>query len=199
MVLLPAVSWPWVPAWGSLEPPRRDGENAQKRGKTGKKWARYSVGKDLQAAVFTGRGCLVRPDGLPCVGNRRWRRRAALRRHALVARPAVHNIGMAARRAHVACLRWVALVPAWRRAVARRLAALRAGRPAGARLGRCRLGVARDAWGRRRRRGWGGGCGGNAVVAEGIERAVLVADLCRPAASFWLFESRKVSSLPALT
>ena len=29
LVPLPAVSWPWVPAWGSLEPPRRDGENAQ--------------------------------------------------------------------------------------------------------------------------------------------------------------------------
>ncbi len=27
-----AVSWPWVPAWGSLEPCRRDGENAQKSG-----------------------------------------------------------------------------------------------------------------------------------------------------------------------
>ena len=38
-----AVSWPWVPAWGSLEPPRRDGENAQKTGKTGKKWARYGL------------------------------------------------------------------------------------------------------------------------------------------------------------
>ena len=33
--VLPAVSWPWVSACGSLEPPRRDGENAQKRGKTG--------------------------------------------------------------------------------------------------------------------------------------------------------------------
>ena len=32
---LPAVSWPWVPAWGSLEPPRRDGENAQKTGENG--------------------------------------------------------------------------------------------------------------------------------------------------------------------
>ena len=31
---LPALSWPWVPAWGSLEPPRTDGENAQKTGKT---------------------------------------------------------------------------------------------------------------------------------------------------------------------
>ena len=30
-----AVSWPWVPAWGSLEPSRRGGENAQT---TGKNW-----------------------------------------------------------------------------------------------------------------------------------------------------------------
>ena len=30
---MPAVSWPWDPAWGSLEPPRRGGENAQKTGK----------------------------------------------------------------------------------------------------------------------------------------------------------------------
>ena len=30
-----AVSWPWVPAWGLLEPPRRDGENAQKTRKNG--------------------------------------------------------------------------------------------------------------------------------------------------------------------
>ena len=37
LVTLPAVSWPWVPAWGSLEPPRRDGENAQKTGKNGGK------------------------------------------------------------------------------------------------------------------------------------------------------------------
>ena len=28
-----AVSWPWVPALGSLEPSRRGGENAQKNGK----------------------------------------------------------------------------------------------------------------------------------------------------------------------
>ena len=34
---LPAVSWPWVPAWGSLEPSRRDAENAQNTGKTGEK------------------------------------------------------------------------------------------------------------------------------------------------------------------
>ena len=37
LALLPAVSWPWVPAWGSLEPPRRDGENAQKTRKNGEK------------------------------------------------------------------------------------------------------------------------------------------------------------------
>ena len=34
---LATVSWPWVPACGSLEPPRRDGENAQKTGKNGGK------------------------------------------------------------------------------------------------------------------------------------------------------------------
>ena len=32
-----AVSWPWVPAWGSLEPSRRGGENAQKTRKNGGK------------------------------------------------------------------------------------------------------------------------------------------------------------------
>ena len=37
LVLAPAVSWPWVPAWGSLEPPRRAGENAQKNEK---QWGR---------------------------------------------------------------------------------------------------------------------------------------------------------------
>ena len=35
LVPLPAVSWPWVPALGSLEPPRRGGENAQKTRKNG--------------------------------------------------------------------------------------------------------------------------------------------------------------------
>ena len=37
MVPLPAVSWPWVLAWGLLEPPRQDGENAQKTGIFGEK------------------------------------------------------------------------------------------------------------------------------------------------------------------
>ena len=37
LVLLPAVSWPWGPAWGSSEPPRQDGENAQKTRKNGAK------------------------------------------------------------------------------------------------------------------------------------------------------------------
>ena len=36
-VPLATVSRPWVPACGSLEPPRRDGENAQKTGKNGGK------------------------------------------------------------------------------------------------------------------------------------------------------------------
>ena len=34
---LATVSWPWVPACGSLEPPRQDGENAQKMGGNGGK------------------------------------------------------------------------------------------------------------------------------------------------------------------
>ena len=34
---LDTVSWPWIPVLGSLEPPRRDGENAQKTGKNGEK------------------------------------------------------------------------------------------------------------------------------------------------------------------
>ena len=32
LALAPAVSWPRVPAWGSLESHRRGGENAQKNG-----------------------------------------------------------------------------------------------------------------------------------------------------------------------
>ena len=37
LALAPAVSWPWVPACGSLEPCGRDGENAQKAGDFGGK------------------------------------------------------------------------------------------------------------------------------------------------------------------
>ena len=33
LALVPAVSWLWVSAWGSLEPSRPGGENAQKTGK----------------------------------------------------------------------------------------------------------------------------------------------------------------------
>ena len=32
---LDTVSWPWIPVLGLLEPPRRDGENAQKTRKNG--------------------------------------------------------------------------------------------------------------------------------------------------------------------
>ena len=34
-----AVSWPWVLAWGALEPSRRGGENAQKTAKNGEEMA----------------------------------------------------------------------------------------------------------------------------------------------------------------
>ena len=37
LVPLPAVSRPWVLAWGLLEPSRRGGQNAQKTGKNGAK------------------------------------------------------------------------------------------------------------------------------------------------------------------
>ena len=39
---LATVSWPWVPAWGSLEPSGRDGENAQKMRKNGEKMGEIS-------------------------------------------------------------------------------------------------------------------------------------------------------------
>ena len=45
LVPLPAVSWPRVPAWGSLEPPRRDGENAQKTRKNGEKMGEIQPNK----------------------------------------------------------------------------------------------------------------------------------------------------------
>ena len=63
LVPLPAVSWPWVPAWGSLEPPRQDGENAQKTGKNGGKMGEIrpkeceprELTKDQLAAAVDGR------------------------------------------------------------------------------------------------------------------------------------------------
>ena len=63
MVPLPAVSWPWVPAWGSLEPPRRDGENAQKTGIFGEKMGeirpKKCEGRELTKDQLAGdwRGC----------------------------------------------------------------------------------------------------------------------------------------------
>ena len=56
--MLPAVSWPWVPAWGSLEPPRRDGENAQKTGKFGGKmgeiWTKKCEPRELTKDQLAG-------------------------------------------------------------------------------------------------------------------------------------------------
>ena len=43
LALAPAVSWPWVPAWGSLEPPRPGGDNAQKSGGKRGKSGRHTV------------------------------------------------------------------------------------------------------------------------------------------------------------
>ena len=58
---VPAVSWPWVPACGSLEPPRRDGENAQKTGKNGGKMGEIQPKKcgrsgANQGSTGSGRG-----------------------------------------------------------------------------------------------------------------------------------------------
>ena len=47
---LPAVSWPWVPAWGSLEPPHQDGENAQKTRKNGEEMGEIRSKKCGQGA-----------------------------------------------------------------------------------------------------------------------------------------------------
>ena len=51
---LPAVSWPWVPACGALEPPRRDGENAQKTGKHGGKMGEIRPKKCGRSAANQG-------------------------------------------------------------------------------------------------------------------------------------------------
>ena len=61
LVPLPAVSWPWVPAWGPLEPPRRDGENAQKTGIFGEKMGEIRPKKceprELTKEISTARLC----------------------------------------------------------------------------------------------------------------------------------------------
>ena len=51
LALVPAVSWPWVPAWGSLEPPRRDGENAQKTGENGDKMGEIRPNKNSEGST----------------------------------------------------------------------------------------------------------------------------------------------------
>ena len=53
---LAAVSWPWVPAWRSLEPSRRGGENAQKTRKNGEEMGEIrpktcEQGRDISSAV----------------------------------------------------------------------------------------------------------------------------------------------------
>ena len=58
LVPLPAVSWPWVPAWGSLEPSRRGGENAQKTRKSGKRmggiWPKKCEPRELTKTQLAG-------------------------------------------------------------------------------------------------------------------------------------------------
>ena len=61
---LDTVSWPWIPFLGSLEPPRRDGENAQKTGKNGEKMGEIrpktceggELTKDQRTGAELGRG-----------------------------------------------------------------------------------------------------------------------------------------------
>ena len=90
LVPLPAVSWPWVPAWGSLEPSRRGGENAQKTRKNGeemgeirpKKCEPRELTKDQLAARYTkarsttGSSRRI-PSGTRCCPARRPRLSAA--------------------------------------------------------------------------------------------------------------------------
>eukprot|EP01045_Picozoa_sp_COSAG04_P015850 COSAG04_NODE_1284_length_7376_cov_4.157345_3_plen_229_part_00 len=67
---LPAVSWPWVRACGSLEPSRRAGENAQKTGKNGEKMGEIrSKNCRLRALTRVGR---VRLFWLSSSIRRRW-------------------------------------------------------------------------------------------------------------------------------
>ena len=66
--VLPAVSSPWVPAWGSLGPPRRDGENAHKTGENGEKWARYGLKcvKEPGSPGMTRPRPVCWPPAVPC-------------------------------------------------------------------------------------------------------------------------------------
>ena len=50
---LDTVSWPWIPVLGSLEPPRRDGENAQKTGIFGGKMG------EIRSKRWKGVGIIV--------------------------------------------------------------------------------------------------------------------------------------------
>ena len=43
LALAPATSWPWVPAWGRWNRLVEAVKTRKKRGKTGNKWARYSL------------------------------------------------------------------------------------------------------------------------------------------------------------
>ena len=88
MVLLPAVSWPWVPACGSLEPSRQDGENAQKTGKNGGKMGeirpKKCEGRELTKDQLVPRSRSRAPPTEPtCAGSRlrtpsTWRRTRAM-------------------------------------------------------------------------------------------------------------------------
>ena len=64
--VLSAVSWPWVTAWGSLEPSRRDGENAQKTGKNGEKMGEIRP-KTREGAGITWRMFAVVPEAAATV------------------------------------------------------------------------------------------------------------------------------------
>ena len=74
LVPLPAVSWPWVLAWGLLEPSRRDGENAQKTGKNGEKMGEIRP-KECEPRELTKDQLEGEPEGL--LALRRAQRQAA--------------------------------------------------------------------------------------------------------------------------
>ena len=71
LVPLPAVSWPWVPSWGSLEPSRQGGENTQKTGKNGGKMGEIRSKKREGGITWHRPRSASRPLPPP---SRRWRR-----------------------------------------------------------------------------------------------------------------------------